>query len=117
MQSSTIHLFKNPKLLKNIHEDHRQDTMASNGVTARTNWKGMFPGFGDAWYDPQAITNILSLKAVQEKYQIQYDRKMGNTFVVDMGSNSMMKFYQSPEGLYYYDTANTKNEMSCSWTQ
>jgi hypothetical protein len=85
-------------------------TVASNDGTTRTNWKGIFPGFGEVWYDLQAITNILSLKAVQEKYRIHYDSEMGNTFVVDMGPNSMTKFYQSTEGLYYYDTANTKNE-------
>jgi hypothetical protein len=101
---STVHLFNNPELLKNIQESEKQLAVTSNGGTMVTRKVGSFPGFGKVWFDPKAITNILSLKAVQDQYRVHFDSGVANTFYVDMGENGVMEFRQSPEGLYYYDT-------------
>jgi hypothetical protein len=107
---STVHLFNNSEILDDIHEGENWMSVASNGGYTVTNKKGTFPIYGEVWYDPKAITNILSLKAVQEQYHVHYDSGAGNKFVVDLGSHGIMEFKQSPEGLYYYDVGCTSPE-------
>jgi hypothetical protein len=63
---STLHLFCNPLLLSNIKCTDDKMKILSNGGCTFTNMKGFCPIFGSSWYDPNAITNILSLSAVQE---------------------------------------------------
>jgi hypothetical protein len=111
---STVHLFNNPDLLENIHKSESEMAVASNGGMTATKWKGLFPGFGDVWYDPKAITNILSMKAVQHLYHVHFDSEVSNTFYVDMGTKGTMEFTLLPEGLYYYDTAKEQNKMGVS---
>jgi hypothetical protein len=100
---STIHLFSNSALLQNIRTSKQSMLITSNGGSIRSTMKGVYPGYGEIWYNPNAIANILSLKAMRDMYPVTYDSENGNSFVVDMGNNGTMQFKQSPAGLYYYD--------------
>lgn len=60
---STIDVFCNPKLLKNIRKV---------SVT-RTDMVGNLPGYGQVWYNKAGIANILSFLSVNEKYRVTYD--------------------------------------------
>jgi hypothetical protein len=59
---STVDVFHNADLLKNIRTgDGHMDIHCNAGVT-RTNLIGDLPGYGQVWYHPNGIANILSLK-------------------------------------------------------
>jgi hypothetical protein len=50
-----------------------------------------------------AITNILSLSKLKERYPIKYNSSSGNQFVVEQPTKNVI-FKQSRSGLYYHDT-------------
>ena len=73
------------------------------------------PGYGTVWYDPNSITNILSLCCVTAKYHVVYnsqegggsnlnDPDGGGLFVVTKPDGSIFEFKASLGGLYFLDT-------------
>ena len=44
---------------------------------------GDLPGYGTVWYDPNSITNILSLCRVAAKYHVVYDSQGGGSYPND----------------------------------
>ena len=100
---STINLFHNKEMLINIKEVKKGMTVHCNAGTTVTNMMGMLPGYGEVWYDPNAIANILSLKRVKEEHRVTYDSVEENAFVVHKEDGANVKFRQSPKGLYYCD--------------
>ena len=68
---------------------------------------GTLPGYGNVWYHPKGIANILSLARVKAKgYAVTYDSAEGNHFNVVTPGGAVRVFKQSSRGLYYMDTAN-----------
>ena len=58
---STVDLFCNKKLLSNICTTNDSMTVLTNGGSIKTNMKGTLANYGEVWYHPKAITNIVSL--------------------------------------------------------
>ena len=58
---STVGIFCNPQLLKNIRRMTEGMRVRCNAGSHLTNLVGDLPGYGTDWYDPKAIANILSL--------------------------------------------------------
>ena len=79
---STIDLFCNAKLLKNIRHSNTHMNVWCNAGRRTTTMVGDLPGYGTVWYDPESIANILSLKRVAEKYHVAFDSKHGGSFIV-----------------------------------
>jgi hypothetical protein len=103
---STIDLFCNLKLLKNIcHSDTRMNVRYNAGQHS-TNMVGDLPGYGTVWYKLNSITNILSLKRVASKYRVEFDSESGGLFIVTKPNGTMFEFRESEGGLYYLDTNN-----------
>ena len=69
---STTDIFCNKKLLKNIRTTKESTEIVTNGGGLKTNMKGTLPNYGEVWYHPKAITNILSMRNVAERYPISY---------------------------------------------
>jgi hypothetical protein len=109
---STLHLFCNLSLLKDVQPTDNDMKVVSNGGSMTTNMKGTYPGFGEVWYDPNAITNILSLSSVQKRYRVSYDSGQENTFKVHLDNGEIMQFKESPSGLHYFDTDRAETEMA-----
>jgi hypothetical protein len=107
---STIDVFQNKSLLKNIRD--RGGTMDINctaGVTT-PRMVGDLPGYGEVWYHPDGIANILSLARVKGKgYAVTYDSAEGNHFKVVTPGGVMRLFQQSKRGLYYLDAAKVES--------
>ena len=62
---STVDVFHNAKLLRNIREAKSfMDIHCNAGVTS-TSLVGELPGYGTVWYHPNGIANILSLARVK----------------------------------------------------
>ena len=70
---STVDIFCNPRLLKNIRKTTEGMRIHCNAGSRLTNYVGDLPGYGTAWYDPREIANILSLHQVHDRYHITYD--------------------------------------------
>jgi hypothetical protein len=59
---STVNIFSNKKLLKNIRKTNRVMNIRCNAGVTRTNMIGDFGGYaGEVWYNPNGIANILGL--------------------------------------------------------
>ena len=102
---STIDVFVNRRLLKNIRRiDQYMYIHCTAGVT-RTNLVGELPGYGTVWFHPDGIANILSLARVKTKYRITFNSDENNEFIVHKPDGSRRNFKESSCGLYYHDTS------------
>ena len=100
---STVDIFCNPHLLKNIRQSSEGMRVHCNAGSCRTNLIGDLPGYGTVWYDPMAIANILSLWQVHNHYHITYD-STHRKFIVTKPSGKVFAFQESEGGLHYLDT-------------
>ena len=100
---STVNVFFNERLLQNIRTVKRKLTIYSTGGKSVTRQVGDLPGFGEVWYHPGGIANILSLALVKKHFRITYDSHSDNTFHVHLGNEKVQSFHESKQGLYYSD--------------
>ena len=104
---STIDVFSNKNLLSDIHTCDRIMNIHCNAGTQQTSEMGTLAGYGEVWYHPNGIANIISLSRARDNgFIVSYDNK-GNFFTLTHtdGSNQQHKFTQSERGLYFLDTA------------
>ena len=107
---STVDVFCNANLLKNIRVGTGSMMIHCNAGVATTNQIGDLPGYGTVWYHPNGIANILSLARVKEHgYRVTYDSDGGNHFTVHKDNGINRVFMESNRGLYYYDTDQKDN--------
>ena len=106
---STMDMFVNPQLLKNVRESDQVLTVHCNAGARKTRMVGDLPGYGTVWLDPQGIANILSLRRVKEKYHVAYDSSAENAFIVTKPDGTVFRFNESDTGLYYLDTDRKKS--------
>ena len=69
-QSTPVDLFCNSRLLKNICKSMTRMNIHCNAGQCTMDMIGDLPGYGTVWYDPNSITNILSLCRVAAKYHV-----------------------------------------------
>lgn len=100
---STTDAFSNPDLLRNIHEVRGSLTIHTQAGKAITKLRGTLPGYGEVWYCPNGIANILSLAHVAKTRLVTFNSTNGNQFEVTRDDGSLRIFKQSEHGLYYYD--------------
>jgi hypothetical protein len=66
--------------------------------------KGTVPGYGEAWFYPDAgIASILSLANVAKTMEVTFDSGNGNQFEVTKADGKKRIFKQSEHGLCCYD--------------
>jgi hypothetical protein len=112
---STVHIFSNSELLKNIRTVDRRVSVQCNAGTTTTNMVGDLKGFGEVWYHPHGIANILSMSLVENLYPVTYSREHG--FMVHKADGTVRKFVKSERGLFYMDVkTNRKAEQYTSGT-
>ena len=69
-----------------MHNVYQVDTtlsLATNPGTMTTNLKTELPGYGIIWFDPQAMTNVLSFGTIAKQYPIRYLQE-SDTFQVQL---------------------------------
>jgi hypothetical protein len=105
---STVDLFCNDKLVRNIRQVC--DTMTDMGNSGRlsTNKKADLKGYGKVWFDEWAITNILSLKNVSKKegFHVSYDSVGEQGFTIHKPNGKVIHFPMHPDGLHYHNFTN-----------
>ena len=114
---STVDVFQNRKLLRNIRENSTYMDIHCNAGIVSTNLVGDLPGYGTVWYHPKGIANILSLSRLKEKYRVTYDSENGNDFIVHKPDGNYWHFVQSDRGLYYTDVGRDTSEVLVNTVQ
>ena len=71
-------------------------------------------GSVEVYFYEKGLANIISLAKLRTKYRITFDSTNGNAFIVHNVNGKQMRFNQSPEGLYYHDTATSGIFLSFS---
>ena len=80
---STATVFCNEAMVENIRE--RNDTLhlSTNGGVLVSNLKANIPGWGVAWFNPTAVTNIFSFAEMKDRYKIDYSNEQ-DAFIVHL---------------------------------
>jgi hypothetical protein len=108
---STVNVFSNRSLLRNIRETDREMVIRCNAGVTRTRMIGELPGFaGEVWYNPDGIANILSLSNVKRHYRVTFDSNASGSFMVHKNNGEVREFIESPSGLYYLVATNDGHE-------
>jgi len=107
---STVDVFQNRRFLTNIRDSGKTMKIHCNAGTATTRLIGDLPGYGEVWFHPKGIANILSLSKVKEKHRVTFDSANGNKFMVHKDDGSVRIFAESRQGLYYYDAGNDRKD-------
>ena len=77
-------------------------SVKSNGGIINTKKKiGYQKNYGDVWFDERAITNILCLKNVKQKYRVTYDSSTYGVFTVHK-PGQQLHFVMHKDGLHYH---------------
>ncbi len=99
---STTDIFCDKKLLSNIREVNDSLNLRTNAGVLRSSQKGHLKNYGEVWYHPDAITNIVSLYNVSKKFGVKYNNYKEDAFEV-ITNNKTIKFIPSMHGLYHYE--------------
>ena len=75
---STVSIFRNGRLLKNIRESENPKGLRvyGNGGSQDAHLVGDLPGFGPVWYNPQSLANILLLAEVRKLCRVTMDTSL-----------------------------------------
>ena len=94
-----------PRMVQNIHHPGgRYIKTHCNVGKCRVTKESTLKGYGTVWFDEGAITNILYLSSIREKYPIYYDTE-GNYFSVVKPDKEVL-LRNLPSGIYFQDTSN-----------
>lgn len=108
---SSVDVFGEKRLLKNIRKVRNCMKLVCNAGTVIVTQMGTFPGYGEVWYHPAAIANILSLSNVQRHFKVTFNSDNGNQFVVHRPDGTNRIFSPTEKGLYASDVNNTGKQI------
>ena len=98
---STVDVFMNNKLLKNIHDAKKALSLHCNSRVTTANKIGDLPGYSTVWFYEDGIANILSLNNVKKKYCMIYYSTASDCFEVHKADGTECVFKPSKKVLFY----------------
>ena len=98
---SSFHLIKDKEIVENVNPVKNPMIMGTNAGTKRIILQGELPDVGRAWVDEDAMTSVLSLGLLADKYHVTYDNKKEDAFIVDMG-HKKVKFARGRDNMYKF---------------
>ena len=111
----TTDIFYKQSLLRNICKSKGVCEVNTNTGLSTTNLIANLLGYHQTvWFDPNGITNILSLKHVRERTRVTYNSHEGenaNTFVVHVPDRQKLLFEMHTHGLFYHNIPGKKNPI------
>ncbi|KAI2492644.1 Reverse transcriptase (RNA-dependent DNA polymerase) [Fragilaria crotonensis] len=113
---STISVFRNADMLRNIRPSDHVLRAVTNGGHQDSTLIGDFPNLGKVWFNPQSIANILSLAEVRKVCRVTMDTDAEPAMVVHRIDGSAMKFIEHVCGLYVYVPPNDSNHRVTAYT-
>ena len=97
---STVDLFSDARMLTNIRKAPHIMKVHCNAGFKEVDQIGHLPGYGEVWFDPSAVANILSLHKVTERFTVTFDSKKSDGFVVQLPNGRTRSFTKTDRGLY-----------------
>ena len=101
---SSIDVFCNPSLLKNIHRLVKITRIHCNSGVVSVTHKGTLTGYGLVWFNRDGIAKIFSMANATKKLPITYDSSTGDKFILQKDIEQLI-FNRSPLGLYFHDAS------------
>jgi len=109
--SSIQATFNNPDFVQEIRHAKKPLKMATNSGTKILTLIGDVPDFGEVWYDPSSMANIIGFRSLAKKHKITYETN-NDTFIVHMGEKTI-RFVGTSQDLYVWDkTAELKKQVA-----
>ena len=110
---STVSLFSNEKLVTNIRPCNKGNGLITQSIggSMRTKLVADLPNFGEVWFNPQSMANILSFAHVSNRFRITCDTEVEKSFTVHADRGPIV-FKELKNGLYYYDTTTGRKPKS-----
>ena len=96
---SLIDLFCNQSFVHNVHKVNTTLSLAVNAGMMMTSLKAELPGYGTVWFDPQAMTNVLSFGNIAKQYPIQYLQEL-DTFQIQLSNHINIFGHKQVDNLY-----------------
>ena len=107
---STMSIFGNSKIVENIRKSTTTMEMLTNAGTRKCTEVADVPGFGQVWFDNNAIANIFGFADLVDKHRITYDSRKEDAFVVHVSDDKKLKFKRTDKGLYQYEVPSKYKE-------
>ena len=111
---STMSLFRDPSLVSDVAMATWPIEIATNAGRRIVTHKAKVDGFGEVWYNEDAIANIFSLKDLIKKHKVTFDSSKENAFIVHR-KNDIIKFPANKLGLYTYEVPGSKAAVKPSY--
>ena len=85
--------------MHNMHQVNTTLSLATYAGTMTTNLKAELPSYGMVWFDPQAMTDVLSFGNIAKQYPIQYLQE-SDTFQVQLHNHINIFGHDQANNLY-----------------
>ena len=109
---STVSVFKNKEVLRNITKSGSALCTQTNGGFQDSVLQGYLPGFFKVWYNLHCMINILAWSDVREKFRITADTSLEQAIQVHLGNGEHIKFREFKSGLYLKDIKETQQKLN-----
>lgn len=101
---STVDIVKNHSMVTNLRQTKTPiEVTGIDGKPTRVHQEEDLLGYGMVYYHPEVAANILSFHKLTKRFQLVYDNRAMDAFIVTRDDGSTMEFMPSTEGLYNYD--------------
>ena len=97
---SSVDMFCNTKLLENVRERNPLN-LSTNGGNFTATMEGTCPRYGDVPVNTDAVTNIMALGSLSDKYRVTYDNKVDDAFYVHTPEKTV-RFGRNEANLYVH---------------
>ena len=110
---SNCDIFRDKYFLTNLHSDPEHKlSIQSNGGEMCTDVKGYLTNYGEVWYHPASLANILSLANVRKKFKVTLETGPSDkkpTIKVHCDNNIVIDFVEHKCGLYVHQIKRTSD--------
>ena len=117
---SSTNLCCNPQWLSNVKPSPAMSQLHTNAGPIKISKQGTLPGYGTVLYHEDALTNIMSLSKMTDKYRVTFDSNKDNAFLVHtpegivwFGRNASGLYTHAPKSLIHQGQVKT----NCSFVQ
>ena len=102
---STFNSIWNHQLLRSVRPFATMNSLSNGGILDYTHCGSLSLLLKiEVYYNPQSISNLISMSAVTSSYSAILERKVEYEIFVHVGRNQNTKFTWCGNGLYYFDT-------------
>jgi len=97
---SSINLFCNQTWLQDVKHSNKTEHLATNAGDIQVQQQGTLPDYGTVPYHTSAVTNIMSLAQLTDKYRVTFDSDVDNAFLCPYTDQSC-SFWPKPGKLIF----------------